>query len=74
LQHERRREIQRILTTTFEDGEEDRKRPMIRDLLQKKLATLSEASFNQLNSMPTERLETLVIALLKAKSLQELGL
>jgi hypothetical protein len=63
-----------MLATTFEDGEKDGKRRMIRVLLQDKFGTLNEATLNQLNSLSGERLEALAIALLKAKSLQELGL
>jgi hypothetical protein len=78
LQTERYKEIKPMMMTTFEkgvaQGQELASRRIIRTQLEHRFGPLREAVLNQINSLPTERLDALAVAILSAKSLVELGL
>jgi Domain of unknown function (DUF4351) len=78
LRTERYRGVQTMAITTFEKGVEAGlqrgQQTMLRKLLEARFGPLSTSTQERLESLGPEQLEALALALLKAKSLQELGL
>ena len=82
LQTERYREAQAMAMTTFEKGVQtglqqglqQGQRTTLRKLLEARFGPLSPGAQERLQALSPERLETLTLGLLKAQSLQELGL
>jgi hypothetical protein len=78
LQTERYREAQAMAMTTFEKGVQtglqQGQRTTLRKLLEARFGPLSSRARERLEGLGSERLETLTLELLKAQSLQELGL
>jgi hypothetical protein len=90
LESERYKEIKPMMATTFEQGvaqgrqqgrQEGRQegqvlgqRQLLRSQLEHRFGRLSDATLHEINTWPAERLEELGIALVNAKSLEELGL
>ena len=60
--------------TTFEKGLQQGQRTTLRKQLEARFGPLSPGAQERLESLGPERLEALALALLKAQSLQELGL
>jgi 3-methyladenine DNA glycosylase/8-oxoguanine DNA glycosylase len=82
LRTERYQGAQAMAVTTFEKGVQaglqqglqQGQRTTIRTLLESRFGPLSPSAEERLDSLSPERLEALTLALLKAQSLQELGL
>jgi hypothetical protein len=60
--------------TTFEKGVHQGRRTTLQKLLEARFGPLSPGAQERLESLSPERLDTLTLELLKAQSLQELGL
>jgi hypothetical protein len=60
--------------TTFENGLQRGQRTTLRKQLEARFGALSPGAQNRIASLSPEQLEALTLALLKAPSLQELGL
>ena len=74
LRTERYQGAQAMAATTFEKGLQQGQRTMLRELLEARFGPLSPGAQQRLEGQSPERLEALALALLKAQSLQELGL
>jgi Domain of unknown function (DUF4351) len=74
LQTERYQGAQAMPLTSFEKGEQAGLRKMLQKQLQARFGPLSPRAHERLESLSPDRLEELTLALLKAQSLQELGL
>jgi hypothetical protein len=74
LQTERYRGAQAMAITTFEKGVQQGLRTTLRKQLEARFGALSPGAQQRLEGLGSERLEALALALLKAESLQELGL
>jgi len=61
-------------TTWFEQGIEKGQREMLRGQLEEQFGALSATVQERLQQLPAERLTVLAKALLRARSLRELGL
>ncbi|HEV3021361.1 MAG TPA: DUF4351 domain-containing protein [Pirellulales bacterium] len=57
-----------------QEGRDEGRRESLRDLLEQRFGPLSKSVRQRLQSLPTERLETVFRKGLRAKSLGELGL
>jgi Domain of unknown function (DUF4351) len=71
---ERYQGAQAMAMTTFEKGLQQGQRTMLQKQLEARFGVLSPSARGRLDSLGPERLEALALALLKAQSLQELGL
>jgi hypothetical protein len=74
LRTERYRGAQAMAMTTFEKGLQQGQRTTLRKMLEARFGPLSPIAQQRLDSLGTEQLEALALALLEARSLQELGL
>jgi hypothetical protein len=63
-----------MAVTTFEKGLQQGQRTTLQKLLEARFGPLSPGAQERLESLSPEGLEALTLALLKAQSLQELGL
>jgi len=66
--------VQAMNTTWFEQGIEKGQREMLRGQLEEQFGALSATVQERLQQLPAERLTVLAKALLRARSLRELGL
>jgi Domain of unknown function (DUF4351) len=74
LRTERYQGTQAMAVTTFEKGLLQGQRTTLRKQLEVRFGPLSPTAQERLDSLDPERLEALALALLTARSLQELGL
>jgi hypothetical protein len=74
LRTERYQGAQTMAMTTFERGLQQGQRKMLQKLLEGRFGPLSPGAQQRLESLSPEGLEALALDLLKARSLQELGL
>jgi hypothetical protein len=74
LRTERYQGAQAMAVTTFERGLQQGQRTTLQNQLEARFGALSPSAQQRLDSLSSERLEALALALLKAQSLQELGL
>ena len=74
LRTERYQGAQAMAMTTFEKGLQQGQRTTLQKLLEARFGPLSPGAQQRLESLSAERLEALTLALLDARSLQELGL
>jgi hypothetical protein len=74
LRTERYQGAQAMAVTTFEKGLQQGQRTTLRKLLEARFGPLSPGARERLEGLGPERLEALTLALLTARSLQELGL
>ena len=63
-----------MAVTTFEKGVQRGWRSALQKMLETRFGPMSPSAQERLESLGPEQLEALALALLKAKSLQELGL
>ncbi len=63
-----------MAVTTFEKGLQQGQRTTLQKQLEARFGPLSASARGRLDSLGSERLEALALALLEAQSLQELGL
>jgi hypothetical protein len=74
LRTERYRGTQAMAITTFEKGLQQGQRTTLRKQLEARFGPLGPSAQQRLDSLSPERLEALTLELLKARSLQDLGL
>jgi hypothetical protein len=74
LRTERYQGAQAMPMTSFEKGLQQGQRTTLQKLLEARFGALSPNVRERLDSLSPERLEALTLELLKARSLQELGL
>src|SRR5205807_732618 len=74
LRTERYQGAQAMAMTTFEKGLQQGQRTTLQKQLKARFGPLSPSTQQRLDSLSPEQLEALALALLKARSLQELGL
>jgi hypothetical protein len=61
-------------TTSYEKGQENGRRELVRDMLEEKFGPLSAAVLEKLDRLSAGQLKALAQSLLRARSLRELGL
>jgi len=74
LATKRYEEVKKMRASSYELGRREGHRELLRELLEQRFGPLSKPVRQRLQSLPTERLETLFKKGLRAQSLGELGL